>query len=88
MANVHIRELPADAVEALKAGARRHRRSLNAEIVDALVQHALRLEQRVTLLERMDEGRRRWAEAFPEGFPPGLEPETTIRRDRERDNLR
>jgi plasmid stability protein len=88
VANVHVRELPPDAVESLKAGARRHRRSLNAEIVDALVQHARRLEQHATLLERMNEVRRRWAEAFPEGFPPGLEPETITRRDRERDNLR
>jgi plasmid stability protein len=87
MANVHIRELPPDTLEALKAGARRHRRSLNAEIVDALVDHATRLKSQATLLERMEEGRRRYRGAFPDGFPPGLEPETTIRRDRERDDL-
>lgn len=87
MANVHIRELPPETIEALKAAARRRRRSLNAEIVDALVEHAKRAEQQETLLERLEEGRRRWREAFPEGFPPGEEPEATIRRDRERDNL-
>jgi plasmid stability protein len=88
MANVHIRELPPDTLEALKSGARRHRRSLNAEIIDALVNHAQHLEQQATLIERVEEVRRRWREAFPDGFPPGLEPETTIRRDRERDDLR
>jgi plasmid stability protein len=86
MANVHIRELPPDTIEALKAAARRHRRSLNAEIVDALVEYARRAEQQETLLERLEDGRRRWREAFPEGFPSGQTPEETIRRDRERDN--
>ncbi len=88
VANVHIREIPPETVEALKAAAMRNRRSLNAEIVDALVAHAEREERARDLLERLEEGRRRWREAFPEGFPPGLEPETIIRRDRERDDLR
>jgi plasmid stability protein len=87
MANVHIREIPLETIEALKAAARRHRRSLTAEVVDALVERARRIEQQETLLERMEDVRRRWREAYPEGFPRGLEPETTIRRDRERDNL-
>jgi len=87
VANIHIRDVPPGTVELLRASAQRHRRSLNAEIVDALIHHARRAEQQETLLERLEAGRRRWREAFPEGFPPGLEPETTIRRDRERDNV-
>lgn len=87
MVNVHIREIPLETVDTLKAAARRRRRSLNAEIVDALVEHAERMERQETLLERLEEVRRGWREAFPEGFPPGFEPETTIRRDRERDDL-
>ena len=87
MANVHIRELPPGTIEALKEAARRHRRSLNAEIVDALVTHAQRVERQETLLERMEAVRREWREAYPEGFPPGETPEETIRRDRERDDL-
>jgi hypothetical protein len=83
MANAHVREIPLEAIEALKAAARRHRRSLNAEIVDALVDRARRIRQQETLLERMEEVRRDWREAFPEGFPPGLEPETIIRRHRD-----
>ena len=86
VANVHIREIPPETIEVLKAAARRHRRSLNAEIVDAIVAHARRVEQQETLLERLEEVRRGWHEAYPDGFPPGTEPETTIRRDRERDN--
>lgn len=87
MANVHIRELPSGTIEALKDAARRHRRSLNAEIVDALVAYARRVEQQETLLERLDAVRRSWREAYPEGFPPGETPEETIRRDRERNDL-
>lgn len=85
--NVHVREIPVEAVEALKLAARRNRRSLNAEIVDALVDRARRVEQQETLLERLEAVRRSWSEAYPEGFPPELEPETTIRHDRERDSL-
>ena len=79
--NVHVRDLPPAALEALRAAARRHRRSLNAEIVHALVGHAQREQQAETLLERLAEGRRRWQKWFPDGFPPGVEPETIIRRD-------
>ena len=87
MANVHIRELPPETIEALKAAARRRRRSLNAEIVGALVEYGRRVEQQETLLERLDAVRRSWREAYPEGFPAGETPEETIRRDRERDDL-
>jgi plasmid stability protein len=83
MANIHIRDVPPDALETLRAAARRHRRSLNAEIVGALVGHAERQQQTENLLERLAEGRRRWKKWFPEGFPPGLEPETIIRHDRD-----
>jgi hypothetical protein len=83
--NVHVREVPPETVETLKAAARRKRRSLNAEIVDALVEHARRIEQREAMLDRLEEVRRGWEAAYPEGTPPELDPVTTIRRDRERD---
>ena len=83
MANIHIRDVPPDALEALRAAARRRRRSLNSEIVEALVDHAEREQQTANLVERLAEGRRRWKKWFPDGFPPGLEPEATIRHDRD-----
>lgn len=83
MPNVHVRDVPPETLDALKEAARRRGRSLNAEIVDALGQQAARERRSVDLLERLAEGRRRWKEWFPEGFPPGLEPETIIRRDRD-----
>jgi len=83
MANIHIRDVPPDALDALRAAARRKRRSLNAEILEALVGHAEREARGEKLVERLAEGRRRWKRWFPEGFPPGLEPETIIRHDRD-----
>jgi plasmid stability protein len=83
MANIHIRDVPPEAVEALRAYARQHHRSLNAEVVAALVNHVDRERRATDLLERLETGRQRWREAFPEGFPPGLEPETIIRRARD-----
>jgi len=83
MPNVHIRDVPPETLELLKEAARRRGRSLNAEIVDALVTQAERERRSADLLERLAEGRRRWKKWFPEGFPPGLEPETIIRQDRD-----
>jgi len=83
VANVHVRDVPPDALEALREAAKRRGRSLNAEMVEALVTQAGRERRAADLLERLAEGRRRWKRWFPEGFPPGLEPETTIRRDRD-----
>jgi plasmid stability protein len=83
VANIHVRDVPPEALETLRAAARRHRRSLNAEVVGALVGYAEREQRAEALLERLAEGRRRWKKWFPDGFPPGLEPETTIRRDRD-----
>lgn len=83
MPNVHIRDLPPEAVETLRAAARRHGRSLNAEIVAVLVERAEQEEQQTTLAERLEEARRRWREMNPDGFPPGLEPETIIREARD-----
>jgi hypothetical protein len=83
MANIHVRDVPPEALDALRAAAHRHRRSLNAELVEALVGHADRQQQAEGLLERLAQGRRRWKKWFPDGFPPGLEPETVIRRDRD-----
>jgi hypothetical protein len=72
VADVHIRDVPPETIETLRASARRHRRSLNAEIVQALVERAQREQRTADLLERLDAGRRRWREAFPDGFPPGV----------------
>jgi len=83
MPNVHIRDLPAEAVETLRSAARRHGRSLNAEIVAALVERAEREALRDDLGSRLSDIRRRWRERNPEGFPPGLEPETIIRQARD-----
>ncbi|MGH3133397.1 MAG: FitA-like ribbon-helix-helix domain-containing protein [Gaiellaceae bacterium] len=83
MAKIHVRDLPPDALEALRAGAQQRGRSLNAEVVAALVGHVEREEQSKDLVARLAEGRRRWQKWFPDGFPPGLEPETIIRRDRD-----
>lgn len=83
MANLHIRDVPPETVEALRAAARRHRRSLNAEIVQALVDSAEKQLQAEDWLVQLEEVRRSWREAHPDGFPPGLEPETIIRRHRD-----
>lgn len=83
VANIHIRDVAPETVEALKAAAKRHRRSLNAEIVATLDDRAARERRKAELLEQLEEGRRRWREAFPEGYPPGLEPETIIRKARD-----
>lgn len=83
MPNVHIRDVPPEALAALKAAATRRGRSLNAEIVDALVQQAERERRAEGLLARLDDVRRRWRETHPDGFPHGMEPETIIRRARE-----
>ena len=83
MPNVHIRDLPTEAVETLRDAAKRHGRSLNAEIVAVLVERAEQETQRVTLAERLEEARQEWRRMNPDGFPPGLEPETIIRAARD-----
>jgi plasmid stability protein len=83
MANIHVRDVPPETVEALRTAARRHRRSLNAEIVQTLIERADRELKAAEWLARLEEGRRRWREAHPHGYPPGLEPETIIRRHRD-----
>ena len=83
MANIHIRDVPPETLETLRAAARKKRRSLNSELLEALVGHAQREQQTANLVERLAEGRRRWKQWFPDGFPPDLEPETIIRRDRD-----
>jgi len=83
MPNIHVRDVPPEALEALRAAARLHRRSLNAEIVEALVGHAERQQQADNLPGRLAAGRGRWKSWFPDGFSTGLEPEAIIRRDRD-----
>lgn len=83
MPNIHIRDLPPEAVETLRSAARRHGRSLNAEVVAVLVERAEQEAQRDDLDRRLEDVRRRWRERNPDGFPPGLEPETIIREARD-----
>lgn len=83
MPNLHIREVPPEAVAALRAAAKRNGRSLNAELVEVLVGAAARKREGADLLERLEPIRRAWRERNPDGFPPGLEPETIIRRARD-----
>lgn len=83
MPNVHIRDLPPETVETLREAARRHRRSLNAEIVAALVERAKREQETETLQERLDQVAAQWRARNPDGYPPGLEPETIIRQARD-----
>jgi hypothetical protein len=83
MPNVHIRDLPPDAVETLRSAAKRHGRSLNAELVAVLVERAELEALRPDFDERLEGVRRRWRERNPDGFPPGLEPETIIREARD-----
>lgn len=81
--NVHIRDVPPETLESLREAARSHGRSLNAEIVDVLVSHADRERRDGSIAERLHELHRRWERWYPEGYPPGLEPETIIRRHRD-----
>jgi plasmid stability protein len=83
MPNVHVRDLPPETVETLRDAAKRNGRSLNAEIVAALERAAAREIQSRDLVKRLEAFRRTWAEAHPDGYPPGLEPEAIIRRDRD-----
>jgi plasmid stability protein len=83
MPNVHIRDLPPEAVETLRSAARRHGRSLNAEIVAALVERAEQESLVADFDQRLEVVRRHWRERNPDGFPPGLEPETIIREARD-----
>jgi plasmid stability protein len=83
VANVHVRDLPPEAVETLRSAAKRHGRSLNAEIVAVLVERAEREAQLTDFDRRLEDVRRHWRERNPHGFPPGLEPETIIREARD-----
>lgn len=83
MPNLHVRDVPVEAIETLRAAADRHGRSLNAELVAALVAEADRIERQTNATTRLEEIRRNWQKAFPDGFPPGFEPETLIRRMRD-----
>jgi plasmid stability protein len=83
MPNVHVRDLPPETVETLRDAAKRNGRSLNAEIVAALERAAQREIQSRDLVQRTLELRRNWSKTHPEGYPPGLEPETIIRRHRD-----
>lgn len=83
MPNLHVRDVPPEAVEALRGAAMRHGRSLNAEVVEALVVAAERARSAAELPERLDAIAHAWRERNPDGYPPGLEPETIVRRERD-----
>lgn len=83
MPNVHIRDLPPETVQRLRSAAVRNRRSLNAEIVAVLVERAEQEVQQASLAERLGEAQREWKRMNPNGYPPGLEPETIIREARD-----
>lgn len=83
MPNVHIRDLPPEAVETLRSAAKRRGRSLNAEIVAVLVEQAARESKAADFDRMLEDVRRHWRERNPDGFPPGLEPETIIREARD-----
>ncbi len=83
MPNLHIRDVPLDALATFRSSAEGRGRSLNSELVAALVAEARRIERAETLRARFAEGHRRFREAYPDGYPRGLEPETIIRRDRD-----
>jgi len=83
MPNVHIRDLPPETLAQLRLAAKRHGRSLNAELVAILVQRG-QLEAKLgNIDQRLEEVRREWRRMNPDGFPPGLEPETIIRAARD-----
>ena len=85
MPNIHIRDLPPEAVETLREAAMRHGRSLNAEIVSALVERAEQEDGARALAARLESARSEWRQMNPDGFPAGLEPETIIRQLRDAD---
>lgn len=85
MANVHIRDLPPETIAALRESAKRHGRSLNAELVAALVERARAEHDRDRVAGRLEELRRSWRAGNSDGYPAGLEPETLIRERRDGD---
>ena len=78
MPALHVRNVPADVVDALREQARLEGRSLNAAVVAALVESARRHDGRRTVTQRLAEIAERVA--LPTGAP---RPETLIRADRD-----
>ena len=68
MPNVHIRDLPPEAVETLRDAAKRHGRSLNAEIVAVLVERAEQEANQRSLAERLADAQREWRRMNPDGL--------------------
>ena len=52
---IHVRNVPAEVVETLRARATRHGRSLNAEIVEVLAESAAEEQRSTALVQRMEE---------------------------------
>jgi plasmid stability protein len=81
--NVHVRDVPEEALDALRAAARRHGRSLNAELVAALVERAGREVAAGPLLDRLRAVRDELRGRHPDGLPPDVDPVAIIRRARD-----
>ena len=78
MPALHIRDVPSDVVDALRARARSSGRSLNAELVALLAEEARRYRERGTLTRRLAEI------AARVNLPPDApRPEDLIREDRD-----
>lgn len=83
MPNVHVRDVPPEALDALREAARRNRRSLNAEIVAVLADHGDKVARGAEFERRLRKAHRRWRGRFKDGYPAGLEPEAVIRQARD-----
>lgn len=83
VANLHVRDVPPECVDVLRQAARSHGRSLNAELVEAIAEHAQRERARATIVADIARIRREHRRLDPGGYPAGLEPETIVREARD-----
>lgn len=82
MANLTVRKIPKDIYAALKQDAKRHRRSLNAEILAMLADKAEMARRRVQAARVIPELRRLRAE-IARKYPPQPDSADLIREDRD-----
>lgn len=80
MPTLHIRNVPVDLYERLRAAAARNGRSLNAEVIVRLEESTRSWRDDPEWLARFEERGRRIAARIPPGFPA---PEEMIRHDRD-----
>ncbi len=77
--DITVKNVPDSVYRAIKREAKRHRRSINAEIVEALETEAAEAERR-----RQLPGLRKELDRFAASLPPVEDSAPIIRRDRER----